>query len=66
MDEYVVLALGFASLYNHSKDPNCRYEINRKEKIITFTAIKNIPKDCEIFFNYKGSANPKTPLWFEK
>lgn len=66
MDDYVALALGFASLYNHSKDPNCKYEINRKKKTITFTAVKDIKKDCEICFNYKGLSNPKTPLWFEK
>lgn len=66
MDDYVVLALGFASLYNHSKDPNASYEIKRDDKTITFTAIKNIKKDEEIYFNYKGASNPKTPLWFEK
>ncbi len=66
MDDYVVLALGFASLYNHSKDPNCKYDLNRDDKTITFTALKNIKKDSEIYFNYKGTSNPKTPLWFEK
>ncbi len=66
MDDYVALALGFASMYNHSKDPNCKYELNKIKKTITFTAMKNIKKDEEIYFNYKGSSNPKTPLWFEK
>lgn len=66
METYVALALGFASLYNHSKDANCKYELNKENKTITFTAIKNIKKNCEIYFNYKGSSNPKTPLWFEK
>lgn len=66
MDDYVVLALGYASLYNHSKDPNCKYELNKVDKTITFTAIKDIKKDQEIYFNYKGLSNPKTPLWFEK
>ncbi len=66
MDDYVALALGFASMYNHSKDANSKYELNRVDKTITFTAIKDIKKDSEIYFNYKGSTNPKTPLWFEK
>lgn len=66
MDDYVVLAMGFASFYNHSKNPNCKYEIHREDKTITFTATKNIVQDRELFFNYKGTANPKTPLWFEK
>ncbi len=66
MDDYVALALGYGSLYNHSKDPNCKYKLNRKEKTITFTAIKDIAKDSEILFNYKGSNTSKAPLWFEK
>lgn len=66
MDDYVALALGFASLYNHAKDANCKYELNRTDKTITFTAIKDIKKDSEIYFNYKGTSNPKTPLWFER
>lgn len=66
MDDYVALGLGFASMYNHSKDPNCKYELDRVNKTITFTATKDIKKDEEICFNYKGSANSKTPLWFER
>lgn len=66
MDDYVALALGFASMYNHSKDANCEYELDRVNKTITFTATKNIKKKEEIYFNYKGESNPKTPLWFEK
>ena len=65
MDDYVALALGYGSLYNHSKDPNCQYELNRKEETITFTAIKDIKKDEEILFNYKGSSSENAPLWFE-
>lgn len=66
MDDYVALGLGFASMYNHAKDANAKYELNRADQTITFTAIKDIKKDSEIFFNYKGSINSKTPLWFEK
>ena len=66
MDDFVVLALGYGSMYNHSKDPNCEYKINKEYKIITFTAIKDISKDEEIVFNYKGSNSEKSPLWFEK
>ncbi len=65
MDDCVVLALGYGSLYNHSKNPNVKYEINKNEKIITFTAIKDIKKDQEILFDYSGSSGSKAPLWFE-
>ena len=66
MDDYVVLALGYGSLYNHSKNPNAGYKLDRKEETITFTAIKDISKDEEILFNYKGSKSEKAPLWFER
>ena len=66
MDDYVALALGYGSMYNHSKDANCKYELNRENQTITFTAIKDIKVNEEIFFNYKGSSNEKAPLWFER
>lgn len=66
MDDYVALALGYGSLYNHSMDSNCACWLSKKKEIIVFTATRDILKDEEILFNYKGKANPKTPLWFEK
>ena len=66
LDDCVVLALGYGSLYNHSKAPNAKYEINIDNKIITFIAIREIKKDEEILFDYSGSSNSKAPLWFER
>ena len=66
LDDEVVLALGYGSLYNHSKDANAKYEIDIKNKSITFTVIRDIKKGEEIFFNYKGSSSSKAPLWFER
>ena len=66
MDDYVALALGYGSLYNHSKKANCQYKIDQKQKTITITAIRNILKDEEICFDYNGSASTKAPLWFER
>ncbi len=66
MDDYVVLALGYGSLYNHSKNPNSKYQISKQAQIITFTAIKDIKKDEEILFNYSGTSGSKAPLWFER
>lgn len=66
MDDFVVLALGYGSLYNHSKQPNCKYEINHDQKIITITALRKILKKEELSFNYNPSAESKAPLWFER
>lgn len=65
MDDYAALALGYGSMYNHSKDANCKYELDRENKTITFTAIRDVSKDTELLFNYKGSSSEKAPLWFE-
>ena len=75
MDDFIVLALGFGSIYNHSDENNAEYEINSEEKIITFRAIKDIENGEEIYFNYRGNSSSKddrgkdrskTPLWFER
>lgn len=66
LDDYVVLALGYGSLYNHSKNPNCKYEISSEEKLIKFTALRDIEKDEEICFDYKQDSENDLPLWFER
>lgn len=66
LDNYVVLALGYGSLYNHSPTPNCKYEISKEDKTITFTAIKEIKRDEEILFDYKQGRETDLPLWFER
>lgn len=64
--ERLALALGFGSLYNHTYNPNARYEIRDLENTIDFIALNNIKKNDEITVDY-NSANPtdKTPFWFE-
>ncbi|OGE18162.1 hypothetical protein A3F00_04100 [Candidatus Daviesbacteria bacterium RIFCSPHIGHO2_12_FULL_37_11] len=66
MDDFVVLALGYGSMYNHSENANIEYRILKDEKIIIFTTIKNIKRDEELLFNYSGSFSKKAPLWFER
>lgn len=71
LDDYVVLALGYGSLYNHSDTANLKYQVNLKDHTITFTATINIKKGEELFFNYRGDTEQstlvtKTPLWFER
>jgi len=66
LDECVVLALGYGSMYNHRIPQNAKYKIDLKKRTITFTALEDIKKGTEIFFNYKGVSNSKHPLWFER
>ncbi len=66
LDDFVVLSLGYGSLYNHSDTSNAKYSIDKNKKEIKFMAIKDIKKGEEIFFNYRGNSNSKTRLWFEE
>ncbi len=49
-EDYSVLCLGNASLYSHSDNPNCKYEIHDEK--MYFICIKSIEKDEEIFISY--------------
>lgn len=66
LDDFVVLALGYGSMYNHSKKPNAKYMIDLKQKTIMITALRKIRKDEEIYFNYRGASLSNAPLWFER
>jgi len=66
--ERLAIMLGFGSIYNHSYQPNAKFIILPKEKIINFVALSDIKKGEEITFNYRNDENindRKTPLWFE-
>lgn len=56
--EHSCLALGYGSLYNHSKNPNADYSSNTKEREIVIYARKKIKKGDQVFINY--GYNPTT------
>jgi SET domain-containing protein len=60
----VAVALGYGSLYNHSYDPNARYEDERGQTKV-FLAIRDIAIGEEILVNYNGEPGDKTPVWFK-
>jgi SET domain-containing protein len=59
------MALGNVSLYNHSYHSNCTYDMDFKKKIITITTTRKIKKGEELFINYNGDPDKKTPVWFD-
>ena len=64
--EHLLIALGFGSIYNHTYEPNAKYQINPEEGTIDFIAVKHIKKDIEITVNYANTkSEAKNPLWFE-
>ncbi len=71
MDYYFVwgrgtyaLALGYGSLYNHSYQPNARYDdVAPQTKV--FTALRDIATGEEITVNYNGDPDDHSPVGFE-
>lgn len=63
-DGAVGVALGFGSLYNHSWEPNARYDQDFDADIVRFTALRAIEPDEEITINYTGSPDGRDELWF--
>lgn len=61
----VALALGFGSLYNHSFNPNARYDDEaRRLRIKVFSAIRDIEPGEEVTINYNGDPEDRSPVWF--
>ena len=59
------IGLGFASLYNHSFEPNAKYIKDVENSVLRFVAIKDINQDEEIVVNYNGHPDDKSKLWFQ-
>jgi hypothetical protein len=59
------LALGCGSLYNHSREPNARYEMDYDAEEIHIVAERPIAKGDEITINYNGDPDNPAPVWFE-
>lgn len=60
------IALGYGSLYNHSRAANADYESYYEEEEIHIIAYKDIQPGEEVTINYNNDPNSQTPMWFEK
>ncbi|MCA8999225.1 MAG: SET domain-containing protein-lysine N-methyltransferase [Planctomycetaceae bacterium] len=58
-EKTVAVALGYGSLYNHSFNPNARYDDLRRQAKV-YTAIRDIAAGEEITINYNGDPKDKT------
>jgi SET domain-containing protein len=59
------IALGYASLYNHSFDPNAQYLKHPDQGTVEIIALRDIAAGAEITVNYNGDPSSSKPLWFE-
>lgn len=60
------IALGYGSLYNHSTEANCDYQLNDETQEIHFFATKDIKAGEEILINYQTLQTGEDGLWFEE
>ncbi len=58
------VALGYVSLYNHSYDANCEYEMDYGKKLMTIKTVRDIKKGEELYINYNAVPDDKTLVWF--
>ena len=63
-EDSICLALGYGSLYNHSKRPNARVIMSIDTMEIIFESIQDIAAGDEILIDYLDGAKPGHKLWF--
>lgn len=64
--DQAAIALGFGSLYNHSKSPNAMYAKDYISGVIRVYAIADIDPGDEIFIKYNnGKPGSVEALWFD-
>ncbi len=56
----VAVGLGYSSLYNHSRNPNCRWEFDEALPAVRILAVREILGGEELTVDYA------IPLWFSE
>ncbi len=65
---HFAMALGYGSIYNHADQPNLRYSRDLEQRIIRFTALRDIQPGEQLTISYNQTAAGKAPRergWFE-
>jgi len=60
------LGLGYISLYNHSYEANCNYDMDYDNMLMTIRTVKPVKKGEELCLNYNGWPDDQAPVWFHK
>ncbi len=51
-DDWCCIALGYGSLYNHSKRPNADWRYDKETRTFEFYALRDIKHGTQIFIDY--------------
>jgi SET domain-containing protein len=65
-EKQAAVALGYVSIYNHSVDANCKYDMDFNHKTIQIQTKRDIAVDEELCINYNGDGVMDKPVWFEE
>ena len=63
-DNYIILAGGYGSIYNHSFDPNVEAIRDYEGQNLIFRSVRDISLGEEITVNYSGLGNTD-PVWYD-
>ena len=64
-EQEAAVALGYVSIYNHSVDANCKYDMDFEHKTIQIQTKRAVAVDEELCINYNGDGVLDKPVWFE-
>jgi SET domain-containing protein len=64
-EQEAAVALGYVSIYNHSADANCKYDMDFEHKTIQIQTKRDITVDEELCINYNGDGITDKPVWFD-
>jgi SET domain-containing protein len=64
-EQEAAVALGYVSIYNHSVDANCKYDMDYDHKTIQIQTKRAVAADEELCINYNGDGVTDKPVWFE-
>jgi len=64
-EKQAAVALGYASIYNHSVDANCTYDMDFEHMTIQIQTKRDIAVDEELCINYNGDGVVDKSVWFE-
>ncbi|WP_341843386.1 SET domain-containing protein [Chitinophaga caseinilytica] len=59
------VALGYCSIYNHSYEPNCEYEMDFDAETMAIKTRRAIKKGEELQINYNGDPEDVSSVWFD-
>ena len=64
-EKQAAVALGYVSIYNHSVDANCKYDMDFEHQTIQIQTKRDIAVDEELCINYNGDGITDKSVWFD-